>query len=193
MRRRSNAVRVMPQTRARRASGLTRSDSPSEHRKCSDWPQEEPAVNPSHIAALCTAILVASAATPETTVIRGRVLTAVERSPIVGAIIRVAGDSAITDSAGAYELRANRASTWLGVRKDGFLDFEHPLLKLTTDTLTAVIELRSDPPSTESYAAPRFLPFLCVRADDAAHLDVTNSCQWPTFAGTAYVRRIIKH
>ena len=128
-----------------------------------------------------------------TTVIRGRVVTAIARQPVAAAIVKAGNDSVFTDAEGRYELRVDRSTTWFGIRKDGWLDFQYPLMDLSTDTLFANVELRSDPPSAESYLGAPVLPYLCVRMDDPAHLDVANSCQWPTYPQHEYSRRIIKH
>jgi hypothetical protein len=130
---------------------------------------------------------------PESTVVRGRIVSAIAREPIAGVVVKVGSDSTFTDQTGAYALRASRASDWLGVRKAGWLDFQLPLLELSSDTLYANVELRSDPPSAASYLGQPALPYLCVRMDDGAHLDVTNSCQWETHPEAEYVRKIIKH
>lgn len=139
------------------------------------------------------ASLVLAIGPAQTTVIHGRILSAITRQSIAGAIVKADGDSTFTDATGAYTIRVGRATGWLGIRKEGWLDFQHPLLEVSTDTLYANIELRSDPPSQTSYVGNGFLPPLCVRMDDPSHLEVTHRCDWPTYPEAEYVRRTIKH
>ncbi len=124
------------------------------------------------------------------TIITGVVRTAITGEPIAGAAVFVnwAMDSALTDSAGRFVLRASRGASLFGVRKEGFLEFQYPFLQLPSDTLLTDVELRTDPPVRESSR----LPFLCIVVDAPNRLAVKNSCNISQ-ASTEYTRRIIKH
>ena len=145
------------------------------------------------LAGILAVVVAGESRVAEKTVVRGRIVSAVEGRPVAGAKVISPYDSVLTDETGAYEMRVNRGESWLVVEKAGFLDFQYPLLVLATDTLVANVELRTDPPSPASYVGGGFLPLLCIRMDDPGRLDVTHSCQWPTRPKEAYYTRIIKH
>lgn len=126
--------------------------------------------------------------------IDGVVRTAGGSEPIPNATVYTeASDTTLTDSAGRFTLRVSRLSSLLGVRKEGFLAFEYPMLRLTTDTLRAEIELRTDPPGRESYGTARHLFHLCIVVDAPDRLVVRNHCGTNSLAWSEYTRRIIKH
>ena len=129
------------------------------------------------------------------TVIVGVVRTAVTRTPIANSIVytnHFTLDTALTDSAGRFTIRVSRFSSLIGARKDGFLEFQFPVLNVNTDTLFADIELRSDPPAQISLV-PRigFLPFLCIVVT-GDQLTVTNGCA-DRNPPAGFAQQIIKH
>lgn len=131
-----------------------------------------------------------------TTVIVGVIRTAVTRTPIANSIIYidVANDSTRSDSLGRFTLKVPRLARLLGVRKTGLLEFQYPVLNLTTDTLRVDIEMRADPPASLSYVPnTHFLPFLCIVLDSPAQLSVTNGCGNFSHPLAEYSRQIIKH
>ena len=130
----------------------------------------------------------------ETTVIVGVVRTAAGRA-VPGAAVSVglAGDTVRSDSTGRFVVRASRESTQLGIRKDGFLAFQYPLMQLSTDSLFAEIELRTDPPGIESYATWTHLRFLCIIVDAPDRLAVRNNCGSTRDLTPKYTWRFIKH
>jgi hypothetical protein len=131
----------------------------------------------------------------ETTVIVGFVRKAGTWEPVTGAALytSLGSEAARTDSVGYFTFRTARTAGLLGVGKDGFLAFEYPLLQLVTDTLRVEIELRTDPPGSESYATAAHLRYLCVVVDAPNRLAVRNTCETLSHPASEYTRRIIKH
>ena len=130
----------------------------------------------------------------EDTTIAGVVRKAGSAEPIANAAVFTGGsDSVLTDSAGRFVARVSRSASLLGVRKNGYLAFEYPLLHLTTDTLHTEIDLRTDPPGPESHATATNLFLLCIIADAPDRLVVRNHCGSTPFPAAEYTRRIIKH
>ena len=128
------------------------------------------------------------------TVVVGVVRTAVSGEPIPNASVytNLASDPVRTDSTGRFVLRTSRGATFMAVGKVGFLAFEYPILQLTTDSLFAEIELRTDPP-VASYVNGHFLPFLCVLRDAPDRIKVSNTCGALPHPLSEYKRQIIKH
>ena len=97
-----------------------------------------------------------------------------------------------TDSAGRFVLQTSRQSRFLAFSKQEYLEFQLPVLELTTDTVFVDVELRTDPPMGIA-SNPRFLPLLCVVFESPKQLVVTNSCAVTRPAPEGYVQQIIKH
>jgi len=131
-----------------------------------------------------------------TTVIVGTIRAANTRRPLVNSVVYLddaSNGGARTDSAGRFVMRTSRMASLLGVRREGYLEFQLPVLELTTDTLFADIELRTDPPAPVSNERPNFLPTLCILIEAPHQLDVFNSCNFSQLAPPGYTQKIIKH
>ena len=130
-----------------------------------------------------------------TTIIVGTVRTAVTQAPLANAkvMIGIDGDSARTDVLGRFRLVAPRWTSVVSFEHIGYLGFRYPLLQLTTDTLVADVELRTDPPNSISYSRDGYLPFVCVRIPASNRFSVLNKCDLAAYADSAYSRQIFKH
>lgn len=131
----------------------------------------------------------------EVTEISGVVRNAATKQPVAEATVfaNPPMQTARTDRDGRFVLRTSREASLLGVEKTGFLTFQYPLLRLTTETLVAEIELRTDPPGRESFATWSNLFFLCLIIDAPDRLAVRNSCGAVPLHPAEYTRRIVKH
>jgi carboxypeptidase family protein len=165
----------------------------------------------SFLALLALANATRPARAQEITIITGTVRVAKSRAPIAGAAVLgevavAARDSvgsytlhlpgATTDSSGQFTLRLPRNTSTFEVRRNGFLDFRFPLLKLVVDTLRMDIEMRSDPLTPDLYVVGGrgYLPFLCVIVDDfESRFDVLHSCLRSSYDASRWTLRGYKH
>lgn len=136
-----------------------------------------------------------SAIEPMTTIV-GVVRNVNSGSPLKNAAVRTNDSTVVayTDSAGRFILETSRKSTLLAVSKDKYLEFRFPLLELTTDTLVANIELRTDPPTLLVVGSrPGYVPTLCIVQESPKELAVTNTCELTLNAPPGYTQKGYKH
>ena len=145
---------------------------------------------------IVVALSLASAALPaqeSSTVIVGRIRSAVAASPVAGATVRVGPwlDSALTDSAGRFTIRVPRATDAVWFYRRGFLDFRFPFLALTADTLVAEVELRPDPLPPAMFDRNGRIRMVCARFLESRRLEV-DSCDWRIDPPAGTQRRMYK-
>lgn len=131
-----------------------------------------------------------------TTIVVGTVRSAISHHPIQNAELYFdpsAVSAVRTDSSGRFVVKMSRLAAMLGVRKEGSLEVIYPLLNLTSDTLFADIELRSDPPQLSIGKTGRaVLPVLCFVDDSRSRSLAIAKCE-SLLAPAGFAQRIIKH
>jgi hypothetical protein len=127
-----------------------------------------------------------------TTVVSGLIREAVRGKPIAGVLVEVGGTTTTSDNEGRFAMVVSNTSSSLIVRREGYLEFQYPILKLRGDSLTAEIDLRPNPLTSELYTSRNGrLPFLCI-LDDGHRLRVLHG-GYSRRDLPEYETRIIKH
>lgn len=130
------------------------------------------------------------------TTIVGVVRTEGTGAPIANSVVysdHFTLDTARSDSLGRFVMRVSRLTSLFGARKDGFLEFQYPLLDLKADTVFADIELRRDPASRNAQNVRGPSRMLCIAIDAPELFKVTFGCRPFLHPASEYTQTVTKH
>jgi hypothetical protein len=141
------------------------------------------------LALACVTPLAGTHASSSDVVVEGIIREAVSGTPLRDVSVTIRFATVVSDSNGRFVLRTPTGQL-LAVSREGYLDFQYPLLNLRRDSVTMEIELRTNPMSPQMYTRNGFVPPLCV-IDDDDQLKVFHTCSRDSLA--SYRTRIVKH
>lgn len=131
----------------------------------------------------------------ETTIV-GVVRAEGTRAPIPNSVVysdHFTLDTARSDSLGRFVMRVSRLTSLFGARKDGYLEFQYPLLDLRADTVFADVELRRDPAALNAQTAQLPSRLLCIAIDSPEFFKVTFGCRPFLHPAREYTQTTTKH